>query len=51
MIELLRALESGGGLGSGRVRAKPLIERNPVLFWQGTSALLAAALAAALILR
>ena len=51
VIELLCALESGGGLGSGRIRAKPLIERNPVLFWQGMSALLAAALAAALLLR
>ncbi|MES2492920.1 MAG: bifunctional protein-serine/threonine kinase/phosphatase [Pseudomonadota bacterium] len=50
VIELLRVLEGGGGLGTGRMRAKPLIERNPVLFWQGTSALLAAALIAAVVL-
>ena len=51
VIELLRALESGGSLERGRKRAIPLIERDPVRFWQVTSALLAAGLLAALLLR
>lgn len=51
VIELLRALEGGGGLQTGRRRAVPLIERDPVRFWQGMSALLGAALVASLILR
>ncbi|MFT4026310.1 MAG: protein kinase [Novosphingobium sp.] len=51
VIELLRALENGGSLGRV-VRARaPLIERDPVLFWQLLSAALAAGLAASLLLR
>ena len=51
VIELLRALENGGSLRRRPKRAAPLIERNPVLFWQSVSAVLAAALAASLFLR
>lgn len=51
VIELLRALENGGSLRRRPKRAMPLIERNPVLFWQTLSATLAAALAASLLLR
>lgn len=51
VIELLRGLEGGGALELGPKRRLPLIERNPVRFWQGLSALLAAALTAALLLR
>ncbi|MEO0030335.1 MAG: hypothetical protein RIS94_93 [Pseudomonadota bacterium] len=51
VIELLRELEGGGALGHGTMRTRPLLERNPVLFWQGVSALLAAGLLASLLLR
>lgn len=51
VIELLRALESGGALELGRRRTLPLLERNPVRFWQVLSALLGAALVASLLLR
>lgn len=51
VLELLHALESGGAIGTGRKHALPLIERDPVRFWQGVSALLAAGLAASLLLR
>ena len=47
-IGLLRALEGGGSLSGKPRRAMPLIERNPVRFWQAISALLAIALAIAL---
>lgn len=51
VIELLRALEGGGSLELGRQRKLPLIERDPVRFWQLFSALLGAGLVAALLLR
>jgi serine/threonine protein phosphatase PrpC len=51
VIELLRALEGGGALEIGPQRRQPLIERDPVRFWQTISALLAAGLIAALLLR
>ena len=51
VIELLRTLEGGGTLGLGRRRTMPLLERNPVRFWQALSTLLGAALVAALLLR
>lgn len=51
VIELLRALEGGGTLASGPKRDIPLIERDPVRFWQIVSALLGAALIASLLLR
>lgn len=51
VIELLRALEGGGALEIGPRRKLPLIERDPVRFWQAISTLLAAALIAALLLR
>ena len=51
VIELLRALEGGGSLEIGPQRKLPLIERDPVRFWQTISALLAVALMAALLLR
>lgn len=49
-IELLRALEGGGALDTGARRAQPLIERDPLRFWQAISALLAAGLVASLLL-
>ena len=49
-VELLRALERGGPLAGASKRHLPLVQRNPVRFWQGVSALLAAALIAALLL-
>lgn len=49
-IELLRALEGGGALEVAPRRGVPLIERNPVRFWQAVSAGLALALALSLIL-
>jgi serine/threonine protein phosphatase PrpC len=51
VIELLRALEGGGSLELGPRRSLPLIERNPVRFWQLLSALLCAGLVASLLLR
>ena len=49
IIELLRALENGGpAIGKPR-RPLPLMERNPVRFWQAVSALLAVALLASLL--
>lgn len=51
VVELLRALESGGALGLAAARRRPLIERDPALFWKGTSAALALALVASLLLR
>ncbi len=51
VIELLRSLEGGGALDIGPRRSLPLIERDPVKFWQIVSALLAAALATSLLLR
>ncbi|MBW8784419.1 MAG: bifunctional protein-serine/threonine kinase/phosphatase [Novosphingobium sp.] len=51
VIELLRALEGGGARAVGPRRPVPLIERNPIAFWQIVSALLAAALAASVLLR
>ena len=49
-VGLLRALERGGPLAGANKRHLPLIQRSPVRFWQGLSALLAAALIAALLL-
>jgi len=51
VIELLRALEGGGSLEFGPRRGLPLLDRDPVRFWQGLSALLGAALIASLMLR
>lgn len=51
VIELLRELESGAALDRRKLRARPLIERNPLIFWQGLSALLGAGLLASLLLR
>jgi serine/threonine protein kinase len=51
VIELLRALESGGPLGQAKLRGRPLIERNPERFWQLVALLLAIALVASLVLR
>jgi serine/threonine protein phosphatase PrpC len=51
VIELLRALEGGGALEVAPRQYVPLIERNPVRFWQLVSAGLALALALSLILR
>ncbi|MEY2943565.1 MAG: hypothetical protein RLY97_1579, partial [Pseudomonadota bacterium] len=48
-IGLLRALEGGGSVIGIAPRPKPLIEREPVRFWQVVSALLAIALIASLI--
>ena len=51
VIELLRELEGGATLDRRKLRARPLIERNPLIFWQGLSALLGAGLLASLLLR
>ena len=51
VIGLLRALEGGAKVAPASLRGKPLIERDPLRFWQGVSALLAAALAVSLLLR
>jgi hypothetical protein len=51
VIELLRALEGGGALGSAPRRPMPLVARHPVRFWQVVSAGLALALALSLLLR
>jgi serine/threonine protein phosphatase PrpC len=48
VIELLRALESGGSLKRAPRPYAPLIERDPVLFWQLVSAALGAGLVASL---
>ncbi|EGD60957.1 protein serine/threonine phosphatase [Novosphingobium nitrogenifigens DSM 19370] len=49
VVELLRALE-GGMIGTQRTMAgRPLMERNPVLFWKMVSLLLGAALIASLV--
>ena len=50
VIDLLRALERGGSLEVRPRRPLPLIERNPVRFWQAVRAGLALALALSLIL-
>lgn len=50
IIDLLRALERGGSLEVVPRRAVPLIERNPVRFWQLVSAALMLALALSLLL-
>ena len=44
VVELLRALEGGAAVERVAVRPVPLMQRNPVLFWQVVSALLLAAL-------
>ena len=49
VVELLRVLESAGPLSVAPRRPLPLIERHPVGFWQAVSAVLAAALIAALL--
>jgi serine/threonine protein phosphatase PrpC len=51
MIEILRALEGGAAIPRLSSRALPLIERNPVRFWQGICLCLAIALIAALVIR
>ncbi len=51
VVELLRKLEGGGTLEIGPRRALPLVERNPVLFWQLVSIALGVALLASLIAR
>lgn len=51
VIELLRKLEGGGMREVGPRRSLPLAARHPERFWQVTSAVLAAALIAALLLR
>jgi serine/threonine protein phosphatase PrpC len=48
-IGLLRALEGGAAVERVDLRAVPLIEKHPVRFWQAVSAILLAALIAALI--
>ncbi len=51
VIEMLRALEGGGALSHGPKRFVPLVERNPVLFWQLVSIALGVALVASLVAR
>jgi serine/threonine protein phosphatase PrpC len=51
IIELLRALEGGAAVARTQLHPPPLIERNPVLFWQVVSALLGVCLVAALLWR
>lgn len=47
-VELLRALEGGAAVARTPLGREPLIERNPVFFWQGIALLLAMALAIAI---
>jgi serine/threonine protein phosphatase PrpC len=49
--ELIAALEAGAARAVGRLPPQPLIERDPVRFWQAMAALLALALLASLLLR
>lgn len=49
VVELLRALEGGAAVERKPLRPPALIERHPVGFWKAVSALLFAALVAALI--
>ena len=49
VVELLRALEGGAAVARFSLKSVPLIERNPVRFWQAISALLAAGLVMALL--
>jgi len=49
VVELLRALEGGAAVERTPLRKPALIERHPVAFWKGVSALLFAALVAVLI--
>lgn len=49
VIELIRALEGGAAVARTPVRNIPLIERDPVRFWQVISLLLAIALVIAII--
>ncbi|WP_380877933.1 serine/threonine protein kinase [Sphingomonas sp. DBB INV C78] len=51
VLELVHALESGAARAVRRPESRPLIERNPVGFWQMTALLLAIALIASLVLR
>jgi serine/threonine protein phosphatase PrpC len=51
VIDLLRALERGGSLEVRPRRPLPLIERDPLRFWQVVSAGLALALVLSLVLR
>jgi serine/threonine protein phosphatase PrpC len=51
VVELLRALEGGAAVERVALRPLPLIERHPVAFWKGVSALLFAAFLAAVIWR
>ena len=48
VAELLRALEGGAAVARVNQRFIPLIERDPVRFWQAVCAILALALLAAL---
>ncbi|WP_313808697.1 bifunctional protein-serine/threonine kinase/phosphatase [Sphingobium sp.] len=50
-IELLRALEAGAAVERVEMRFKPLIESDPVRFWQAISAILLVALMVALLHR
>lgn len=49
LFELLRALEGGAAVERVELRAKPLLERDPVRFWQLVSLLLFIALVVALV--
>lgn len=48
-VELLRALEGGAAVVRVSLNKAPLIERNPVRFWQSVALLLAVALVTALV--
>lgn len=50
-VELLRALEGGAAVERTNMRFVPLIERDPVRFWQGVAAILFVALMAAIVSR
>ena len=51
VLELLEAIERGSARAAPLSRRRPLIERDPVRFWQVVSAVLAIALATALVAR
>jgi serine/threonine protein phosphatase PrpC len=51
VIELLRALEGGAAVARVPLRPVPLLERNPVRFWQGLAAMLGIALIISILTR
>ncbi|NMN05327.1 MULTISPECIES: bifunctional protein-serine/threonine kinase/phosphatase [unclassified Novosphingobium] len=51
MVDVVRALEGGAAVARRPLRPLPLLQRDPLLFWKGLCALLAAALIVAVLWR